>query len=95
MTTPHGAPELVSNSPIVHDPQQWGPILELPCKLTLDLPIPDFSVADLLRLRIGTVLDTGWSNGDDVPVRVNEELIAWAEFEVLANCLAVRLTEWA
>lgn len=97
MTSPQATPELIANSnpSIVHDPLKWGPMLELPCELTLDLPVSRFTIADLLRLDPGAVLETQWANGNDVPVRINEELIAWAEFEVVGNRLAVRLTEWA
>ena len=69
-------------------------MLELPCELTLDLPVPDFTVSNLLRLESGAVLETKWANGDDVPIRINGELIAWSEFEVVGDRLAVRITEW-
>ena len=97
MTSPQNPAALVATSgpSIAFDPQNWGPMLELPCELTLDLLVPKFTVGDLLRLQPGAVLETAWANGNDVPVRVNGELIAWAEFEVLGNRLAVRLTEWA
>lgn len=80
---------------VLHDPQQWGPMLELPCQLTLELSIPDFTVGDLLRLQTGDLLDTKWSQSSDVPVRVNEQLLAWAEFETVNEELAMRITEWA
>jgi flagellar motor switch protein FliN/FliY len=92
-TTPALAEQ--TSSSLATNPQQWGPMLELPCELSLDLPVPDFTVADLLRLKSGAVLETQWGNGDDVPVRINGQLVAWAEFEILGDRLAVRLTEWA
>lgn len=82
-------------APLLHDPQTWGPMLELPCDLTLDLLVPEFTVAHLLRLQPGDVLETHWPNGEDVPLRINEQFVAWAEFEVVGNRLAVRVTEWA
>lgn len=95
MTNQPTTPELTGNSSLAANPQQWGPLLELLCELSLDLPVPDFTVADLLRLKSGAVLETQWGNGDDVPVRINGQLVAWAEFEILGDRLAVRLTEWA
>lgn len=97
MTSPTIPPALTEsmNTPIVTDPRQWGPMLDLPCNLTLDLSVPHFTVSDLLRLESGVVLETKWVSGDDVPVRINGQLVAWAEFEVVGNCLAVRITEWA
>lgn len=92
-TTPESTGQ--TSSSLATNPQQWGPMLELPCELSLDLAVPDFTVADLLRLNPGAVLETQWVNGDDVPVRINGQLIAWAEFEIVGGRLAVRLTEWA
>ena len=97
MTNQLTTPELTGQtaSSLATNPQQWGPMLELPCELSLDLPVPDFTVADLLRLSPGALLETQWGNGDDVPVKINGQLIARAEFEILSGRLAVRLTEWA
>ena len=73
----------------------WVHVLKLPCQLTVELPLPDFTVATLMHLEPGTVIDSGWNVSDDLPLRVNGEVIAWSEFEVVANRLAVRLTELA
>lgn len=88
-TGPQGA------APGLSDPRQWGPMLDLECELALELSVPGFTIADLLRLQPETVLDTKWTQGQDVPVRVNGELLAWAEFEVVDGQLAMRITEWA
>lgn len=88
-------PELVSPSTsALPDPSQWGPMLDLDCELALELPIPRFTIADLLRLEPQVVLETDWTQGEDVPVKVNGELVAWAEFEVVDGRLAMRVTEW-
>jgi flagellar motor switch/type III secretory pathway protein FliN len=73
--------------------KRWGATVWLPCDLTLDLPVPTFRVGDLLRLRERDVIDTGWSQSKDIPLRANGRLIAWTEFEVVGEKLAVRLTE--
>jgi len=73
--------------------KQWGATVWLPCELTLDLPVPTFRVGDLLRLRERDVIDSGWNQSKDIPLRANGKLIAWAEFEVMGEKLAVRLTE--
>jgi flagellar motor switch/type III secretory pathway protein FliN len=70
-------------------------MLNLPCEVTLELSIPHFTVADLLSLEPGEILDTRWTQGEDVPLRINGELAAWAEFEVVCGKLAIRITEWA
>jgi len=75
--------------------ETWAHVLSLNCDLTVDLPLPGFKLADLLQLEKRTVIDSHWRAGEDVPLRVNGELIAWGEFEVASNQLAVRITELA
>jgi len=74
---------------------RWRPVLGLPCQLTVELPLPNFKVADFLGLRPGSVLSTGWRLAHDVPLHINGTLIGWAEFEGAGSRLAVRLTELA
>jgi flagellar motor switch/type III secretory pathway protein FliN len=72
---------------------RWGPVLGLPCELTVELPLPGFKIADLLRLGAGAVINASWPVERDVPLRLNGTLIGWSEFEVVGDSLAVRLTE--
>jgi flagellar motor switch/type III secretory pathway protein FliN len=74
---------------------RWKPVLGLPCELIVDLPLPDFKISDLLKLRVGSVLDAHLHVGEDVPARLNGTLMGWIEFELVGNRLAVRLTELA
>lgn len=76
-------------------PAAWAQLLPLPCQLTVDLPVPKYCVADVLHLEPSSVVTTHWRVGADVPLRVNGELVAWGEFEVVENRLVVRLTELA
>lgn len=74
---------------------RWLRVEPLPCLLTIEISVPGFTVSDLLHLDPGRIVASGWTVGQDVPLRVNGELIAWSEFEVVQNRLAVRLTELA
>ena len=74
---------------------RWRPVLGLPCEFFVDLSVPGFTIADLLKLRPGSVINARWRVGQDVPLRLNGTLIGWGEFEVKGNSLAVRLTELA
>jgi len=67
----------------------------LPCTLTLDLPVVRFTVADLLALAKGSIVETAFHHTSDVPLRVNNLLIGWTEFEVVGDRLAVRVTDQA
>ena len=65
----------------------------LPCTLTLDVTAPNFTVGELLRLRVGSVVETGWPYVSDVPLSVNGKRVGWAKFEVIGDRLAARITE--
>ena len=67
----------------------------LPCTLTLEVPVVRFTIADLLALAPGAIVETACHHTSDVPLRVNQMLIGWTEFEVLGDKLAVRITELA
>jgi flagellar motor switch/type III secretory pathway protein FliN len=75
--------------------EQWTRVEALPCALSVEISVPQFTVGDLVRLAPGRIVASRWIVGQDVPLRVNGELIAWSEFEVVQNRLAVRLTELA
>ena len=81
----------------VADPQaeQWQRVEALPCLLAVEISVPGFTVGDLVHLEPGRIVTTGWTVGQDVPLSVHSELIAWSEFEVARDRLAVRLTELA
>jgi flagellar motor switch/type III secretory pathway protein FliN len=85
----------VVSARVEEEQQRWKPVLDLRCELTVDLAMPDFKIADLLKLRTGSVIDAHWRVGQDVPLRLNGTLLAWIEFELVADHLAVRLTELA
>ena len=75
--------------------EDWSAVAGLACQLTVDLQLPHITLGALMELAEHSVVDSGWSVGADVPLRVNGELIAWCEFEVVRDKLAVRLTELA
>jgi flagellar motor switch/type III secretory pathway protein FliN len=73
----------------------WSEAGYLPCTISVDLPLRNFTVRDLLQLEAGSILESSNVNGADVPVVVNTQVIAWAEFEIVAQRIAVRITELA
>lgn len=64
-------------------------------RLDIVVKVPSFCVRDLLALERGTVLETEHDHTQDVPMRSGGALLAWAEFEVVNEALAVRLTRLA
>jgi flagellar motor switch/type III secretory pathway protein FliN len=81
----------------VADPfaDRWLRVEPLPCLLTIEISVPGFTVADLVHLERGRIIASRWTVGQDVPLSINGVLIAWSEFELVQNRLAVRLTELA
>jgi flagellar motor switch protein FliM len=65
----------------------------LPCRISLEVPADAFTVGDLLRLEVGSVVSTKLSRKDDVPLRVNGVLVGWVQFETIGTHVAVRITE--
>lgn len=71
----------------------WAHVKGLLCRLSVEVPIQHFTVRQLLDLAPGVILDTRYEEGSHVPVIVNGQLIAWGEFDVVEEVLAIRLTE--
>jgi len=65
----------------------------LPCTLALEVPVVDFTVGYLLKLRPGSLVQTSCHQSADIPLQVNGVLMAWTEFEVVGERLAARITD--
>ena len=77
-----------AKSPI--DAYHW-----LCCKTTAEIPVPKFTVGDLLKLHKGDVVRTATPVAQDIPVRINKTLLGWGRFEAVNDRRAVRITELA
>ena len=67
---------------------QW-----LPFTLSLEVPVAHFTIANLLSLKPGSIVETACHHTSDIPLRVNKVLIGWSEFAVVGDRLAARITE--
>ncbi|HUL15566.1 MAG TPA: FliM/FliN family flagellar motor C-terminal domain-containing protein [Terriglobales bacterium] len=92
MTT---VPALPNEIRVAVPEELWMECADLPCVLSVDLPLSAFTVRELLRLAPGAILESNNPSGADVPVVVNTSIIGWAEFEVMGQRIAVRITELA
>ena len=70
-------------------------LAQLLVELDISIPIRQFRVRNLLALEAGQVIETRWGNAEDLPLAVGDVQLAWCEFEVVNNRLAVRLTRLA
>jgi flagellar motor switch/type III secretory pathway protein FliN len=72
---------------------KWQQLWWVPCELSLHVPVAQFTVGELLRLRPGGVVATAWSRGTEIPLHANGQLIGWAEFEPVGGHIGARITE--
>jgi flagellar motor switch protein FliN/FliY len=87
--------------PPVTEPEDAGllvltpPVARLPVELEVSIPVRDFRVRNLLALEPGQVVETQWTQGEDMPLAAGDVQLAWSEFEVVDLQLAVRITRLA
>lgn len=67
-------------------------VSRLPVEVDVAVPIRKFRVRDLLTLADGAVIASQWIQGDDLPLAAPGTQLAWTEFEVIDQKLAVRIT---
>jgi hypothetical protein len=64
----------------------------LPVQLDVCIPLPNFRVSDLVFLEAGRVFATTWEATEDLPLCSGRVQLVWAEFEVVDQKIAVRVT---
>lgn len=62
----------------------------IPIELDVAVPIRNFRVRNLLDLERGQVIESIWQQGEDLPLAAPGTQLAWSEFEVVDQKLAVR-----
>jgi len=67
-------------------------LIGLPLQLDVMVPVPSFRVEHLLALEKGIVLESQWHHADDLPLWCGGTQLAWTEFEMVDQKLAVRVT---
>lgn len=75
--------------------RSWSAVMDLVASVAMELEVPEFTVADLMKIGHGSILTTKWPTNRDLPLRINGQLLAWAEFETTGENVGVRLTEFA
>jgi len=70
----------------------WPMISRLPVLLAVNVPLSGFTVRALLELHAGQTITADWHVTRDVPLKAGAVQVAWGEFEVVAQNIALRLT---
>lgn len=74
------------------DPLLSPPFSLLPVQLDVCVPLSSFRVSDLVALECGNIVTTDWGSADDLPLWCGHVQLLWAEFEVVNQKIAVRIT---
>lgn len=88
-------PDSGSSMARIEEHPQWLMLSRLPVVLTARIPLSAFKVRDLLLLQQGQLVQSNWSTAEDIPVKVGRVQLAWSEFEVVEDRMAMRLTRLA
>ena len=64
----------------------------IPVEIDVAVPVRRFRVRNLLALVEGQVIESQWLQGEDMPLGARGTQLAWTEFEVIDENLAVRIT---
>ena len=84
----------VQPRPIQSEPEldPLAAAFHIPCVLTLEIPVPAFTVGSLMKLAVGSLVETAVQQNEDLELSVNGQLVGPVEIEVTGDNLAVRLT---
>lgn len=94
MTEIPATQQMMTKTAALARPISAGEILPwLPCTLALEVPLVNFTVGHLLKLQPGSLVHTDCHQSSDLPLNVNNTLMAWTEFEVVGERLAARITD--
>lgn len=77
------------------DERTWNEALHLPCRLAAHIPVHGFTMGDLMRIEVGSVVDSGMAVEADVDISVNGSQVGCGKLDLTEDKLAVRLTELA
>lgn len=85
-------PELGAHS---RAPHNWGELLLVSVKVSVEVAIQRLTVRELFRLDVGSVLVSAQQAGANAPVVIGDVALAWGEFQVVEDHLALRVVELA
>jgi flagellar motor switch/type III secretory pathway protein FliN len=85
--------ESEASAPETAAAEKWRPLWWLPCELSPQVPLAQFTVRELLRLHPGSIVASSWSRSTEIPLYANGQLIGWAELDSVGEHIGARITE--
>lgn len=79
----------------IEEHAEWPALSKLSVPMSAEIVLAGFKVRDLLALDNGQVIESGWPETEDVPVKAGQVQVGWSEFEVVDQQLLIRLTRLA
>jgi flagellar motor switch/type III secretory pathway protein FliN len=73
----------------------WDGLLHVPTMVSAEVEVVGLTVRELFRLEKGSIVSTAQVSGANIPLYVGGRLVAWGEFQVVGDLLAVRVAELA
>jgi len=73
----------------------WHVLARVPQTVTALIPLPEFTIRDLLAMEKGVVIKSNVLTTEMIPIRIGSVRIAWGEFEVVGQALALRIAKLA
>lgn len=73
----------------------WPVLAKVPETLIVFIPLSNFTVRALLGLEKGHVIGSEVMTSDLVPMKIGVVKVAWGEFEMVEQALALRVTKLA
>ena len=73
----------------------WPQLLFVSTSLSVHVPLLNLTVRELFRLDKGSIVASSQPSGANVPLCVGARVIAWGEFQVFGDNLALRIAELA
>ena len=79
----------------IEDHTSWHVLSRVPQTVTALIPLPNFTMHDLLTMEKGLVIESNVLTSEMIPIRIGSVRIAWGEFEVVEHALALRVAKLA
>lgn len=73
----------------------WSQLLLVPTAVSVHVPVVQLTVRALFRLDKGSIVVTSQASGANAPLCVGDKILAWGEFQVVSDTLALRIAELA